>query len=218
MSSQSRCLLGKAPAFAFISMRVQNAQQYCLTIHVVEGYGIIYNDAIMQKYFALPKRATNVSSMEEINSFDKLKAVVEDMTAHKTELGIEGVFASTSFSSGEDWRWQTHLANLPVYYEFMDKGISDSDTLDFTYAEQYRNIFDLYIHNSCTPQNALASKTVNDSMQEFALGKVAMVQNGNWAWGQISATEGNVVKAEDVHFLPIYTGVKGEESQGLLLS
>lgn len=197
------------------SMVVQDDGKVYGIPYVVEGYGIIYNDAIMQKYFALPKRATTVSSMEEINSFDKLKAVVEDMTAHKSELGIEGVFASTSFSSGEDWRWQTHLANLPVYYEFMDKGISDSDTLDFTYAEQYRNIFDLYINNSCTSQNALASKTVNDSMQEFALGKVAMVQNGNWAWGQISATEGNVVKAEDVHFLPIYTGVKGEESQGL---
>ena len=34
--------------------------------------------------------------MEEINNFDKLKAVVEDMTKHKSELGIEGVFASTS--------------------------------------------------------------------------------------------------------------------------
>ena len=123
--------------------------------------------------------------MEEINNFDKLKAVVEDMTRHKDELGIEGVFASTSFSAGEDWRWQTHLANLPIYYEFNDKGISDSETIDFKYSDNYKNIFDLYIENSCTPRNELASKTVNDSMAEFALGKVAMVQNGNWAWGQI---------------------------------
>lgn len=183
--------------------------------YVVEGYGIVYNDAIMRKYFSLSSKSTPYSSMEEINNFDKLKAVVEDMTKHKSELGIEGVFASTSFSSGEDWRWQTHLANLPVYYEFRDKGISDSDTLDFTYSQQYKNIFDLYINNSCTPANALASKTVNDSMHEFALGKVAMVQNGNWAWSQVSSTEGNVVKEEDIHFLPIYIGVDGEENQGL---
>lgn len=183
--------------------------------YVVEGYGIIYNEEIMQKYFALPTKVTPYNSMEEINSFDKLKEVVEDMTAQKGALGIEGVFASTSFGAGEDWRWQTHLANIPVYYEFQEKGISDSATIDFTYAENFRNIFDLYINNSCTPRTGLASKTVNDSMEEFALGKVAMVQNGNWAWGQISSVEGNVVKEENIKFLPIYTGVEGEENQGL---
>ena len=83
--------------------------------YVVEGYGIIYNDAIMQKYFALD--GAKAASMDEINNFAKLKEVVEDMQAKKDELGIEGVFASTSLTPGEDWRWQTHLANIPVYYE-----------------------------------------------------------------------------------------------------
>ena len=54
-------------------------------------------------------------------------------------------------------------------------------------------------------------------MEEFALGKCAMVQNGNWAWGQISSVEGNVVKEEDVKFFPIYTGVQGEENQGICI-
>ena len=45
--------------------------------------------------------------MDDINNFDKLKAVVEDMTLIKDSLGIEGVFASTSFGAGEDWRWDT---------------------------------------------------------------------------------------------------------------
>lgn len=183
--------------------------------YVVEGYGIIYNDAIMQKYFKSPLKSTSYSSMDDINNFEKLKAVVEDMTLIKDSLGIEGVFASTSFGAGEDWRWQTHLANLPVYYEFEDKGIADSKTIDFKYSENFKNIFDLYINNSCTERTGLASKTVNHSMEEFALGKVAMVQNGNWAWGQISTVNGNVVKEENVKFLPIYTGVAGEEKQGL---
>ena len=183
--------------------------------YVVEGYGIIYNDAIMKKYFALPDKAVSINSTEEIKNFDTLQTVAKDMTKHKEKLGIEGVFASTSFSSGEDWRWQTHLANLPVYYEFRDKGITDSDTLDFTYEQNYHNIFDLYTDYSCTEKTALARKTVNDSMEEFALGKAAMVQNGNWAWGQISSIEGNVVTEDDVKFLPIYTGVSGEENQSI---
>ncbi|MBQ2803340.1 MAG: ABC transporter substrate-binding protein [Lachnospiraceae bacterium] len=181
--------------------------------YVVEGYGIIYNDAIMQKYFALS--GAKVASMEEINNFTILKAVVEDMQARKDELGIKGVFASTSLTPGEDWRWHTHLANIPVNYEYQDKNVADTDNLEFTYAEQFKNIFDLYINNSSTAPGLLGSKSVDDSMAEFALGQVAMVQNGNWAWSQIAGVEGNTVKAEDVKFLPIYTGVEGEESQGL---
>lgn len=191
--------------------------------YVVEGYGIIYNKAIMEKYFALSNKATEVASMEEINNFETLKAVVEDMTAHKDELAIKGVFASTSLAAGEQWRWQTHLANLPLFYEFKDNTEFDNtilaglaaDEIEFKYAPNFKNIFDLYVDNSASEKGLLGSKTVNDSMAEFALGQVAMVQNGNWAWSQISGVDGNVVKEEDIKFMPIYTGVAGEESQGL---
>lgn len=139
----------------------------------MEGYGIIYNDSILQKYFSMPSRNTDFGSMEEVNNFEKLKALVEDMSRHSEELGIEGVFASTSFSEGEDWRWQTHLANLPVYYEYSEKGVADEEELDFSYAENFKNIFDLYIDHSCTAREELGSKTVDDSMKEFATGKAA---------------------------------------------
>lgn len=191
--------------------------------YVVEGYGIIYNSKILDNYFALNNRQKKVNSTDEIDSFDELKTVVEDMTEHKSELGIEGVFGSTSLSSGEDWRWQTHLMNLPLYYEFMENknysdptlaGLNTTDIL-FKYADNYKNIFDLYINNSATEKGLLGSKSVADSMAEFALGKVAMIQNGNWAWSQISEVQGNTVNEENIKFLPIYTGAEGEEKQGL---
>ena len=181
--------------------------------YVVEGYGIIYNNSIMNKYFALD--GAKASSMDEINNFAKLKEVVEDMQARKSELGIDGVFGSTSLKGGEDWRWQTHLANLPIYYEYKDNNTSCMEEIKFTYGDNYKNILDLYLNNSCTEPSLVGSKTVTDSMAEFALGQVAMIQNGNWGWGDINKTAGNVVKEEDVKFLPIYTGVSGEESQGL---
>lgn len=181
--------------------------------YTVEAYGIIYNDAIMQAYFAMDGAV--VKSVDEIKNFDTLKAVVEDMQAKKDDLGIDGVFASTSLLPGEDWRWQTHLANIPVYYELKDKGVSDIDELEFTYGENFKSIFDLYINNSTCAPTLLGSKSVTDSMAEFALGQCAMVQNGNWGWGQISGVDGNVVAEENVKFMPIYTGVAGEENQGL---
>lgn len=193
--------------------------------YVVEGYGIIFNNAIMQKYFALTDKTVAISSADEIKNFDTLKQVVEDMTKHKEQLGIKGVFASTSLKAGEQWRWQTHLANLPLYYEFKDNTQFDNtvmaglaaDKIDFKYANNYKNIFDLYINNSASTGKLLGSKSVDDSMAEFALGNVAMVQNGNWAWSQIKNVEGNTVKEEDIKFMPIYTGVAGEEKQGLAI-
>lgn len=181
--------------------------------YTVEAYGIIYNDAIMKAYFATD--GAKAASVDEINSFAKLKEVVEDMTAKKDELGIQGVFASTSLLPGEDWRWQTHLANVPVYYEYKDNNVSDMAEIEFTYSDNFKNIWDLYINNSTCAPGLLGSKAVTDSMAEFALGQCAMVQNGNWAWGQISDVEGNTVKEEDVKFMPIYIGVAGEENQGL---
>jgi raffinose/stachyose/melibiose transport system substrate-binding protein len=186
--------------------------------YVVEGYGIIYNNAIMTKYFALP--GAKATSMADVNNFATLKAVVEDMTAKKSQLGIKGVFSSTSLKPGEDWRWQTHLADLPVFYEFRDNKIDIKDPaatmeIKFQYSDNFKNIFDLYLNNSTTSPKLLGSKSVDDSMAEFALGQSAMVQNGNWAWGQISGVAGNVVKAEDVKFLPIYTGMPGEEKQSI---
>lgn len=189
--------------------------------YVVEGYGIIYNKAITDKYFALKDKSTEFKSMDEIKNFDSLKKLVEDMQKNADKLGIKGVFAATSLKTGEDWRWQTHLANIPVYYEFNENNVDLSGdatkTINFKYSENFKNIFDLYINNSTTDKKVLGSKIVDESMAEFALGQCAMVQNGNWAWSQINGIDKNTVKAEDIKYLPIYMGIDGEEKQGLCI-
>lgn len=186
----------------------------------IEGYGIIYNKKILAQYATLD--GAKVQSADEIVDFATLKAVVEDMQAKKDDLGIKGVFSSTSLKPGEDWRWQTHLANVPVYYEFNNNNVDLSDLeatmeISFQYGNGFKDLFDLYLNNSTVDKKLLGSKAVNDSMAEFALGKSAMVQNGNWAYGQISDVVGNTVAAEDVAFLPMFIGADGEEGQGLCI-
>lgn len=190
--------------------------------YVVEGYGILYNKALTDKYFALPDRSTDLTSMDEVNTYAELKAVVEDMQARKSELGIDGVFASTSMKAGEDWRWQTHLLNIPLHYEWEEGKVDYTDDtalaeIRFTHSDKYRNLYDLYLNNSVTDRKLIGSKTVSDSMAEFALEKCAMVQNGNWAWSQIKDVSGNKVKAENLRYLPLYIGAEGEETQGLAI-
>lgn len=188
--------------------------------NVLEGYGIIYNNAIMEKYFNASWKATDFMSVKEINSFEKLKSVVEDMQNNKDKLGIEGVFASTSLKSGEDWRWQTHLFNIVLNSEINISTRESFDSyvnLEFKSLEKYKNIFDLYLDNSTREKTSLGTVTVADSMAEFALGKCAMVQNGNWAASQVLGTNGNVVKSEDIKFMPIYMGLDNEERQGICI-
>lgn len=189
--------------------------------YVVEGYGIIYNKEITDKYFALKDRNTKYNSMDDIKNYDSLKMLVEDMQKNAEKLGIKGVFASTSLKTGEDWRWHTHLANIPFFYEFeknkVDLTGDATKNIKFEYDKNFKNIFDLYINNSTVDKKVLGSKIVDESMAEFALGQCAMVQNGNWAWGQISKVPGNKVKADNIKYLPIYTGVEGEENQGLCI-
>lgn len=191
--------------------------------YVIEGYGIIYNEEITDKYFALEDRETELTSMAQVNSFKALKQLVGDMQAHRDVLGIDGVFASTSMASGNQWRWTTHLANVPFYYEFNGdtehsdtvSAALDSPETEFKYSDNMKNLFDLYTDNSVTEKKLLGSKSVADSMSEFALGKAAMVQNGTWAYSEIAEVAGNTVKEDKIKFLPLYTGVDGEEKQGL---
>ncbi len=190
--------------------------------YAIEGYGIIYNKDILEKYFSLTEKKTDFDSVEDIDSFEDLKALVEDMQSNKEALGIDGVFASTSFSSGNDWRWNTHLLNIPFHYEMeelAEEGENSSaaglraDSFDFKYADSFKAIFDLYLDNSVTDRKKIASKSVSDSMAEFALGKCAMVQNGTWAYSEIAALEGSKVTEENIGMMPIY--VPDSEGVGL---
>lgn len=179
--------------------------------YAMETYGIIYNKDILNKYIATD--GAKIKSVDDIDNFDTLKAVADDMQAKKDELGIKGAFTSAGFDSSSDWRFKTHLDNLPLYYEFkQDKITEQPETIKGTYLPQYKQIFDLYLKDSTTEPTQLSSKTGDDATSEFSLGEAAFYQNGTWAWSDLNK---NGMKADSLGMLPIYIGVKGEEKQGL---
>ena len=176
----------------------------------IETYGLIYNKSLLNDYFETDGAV--VTSVDEINNFDTLKAVVEDITAKKDDLGIEGAFTSAGMDSSSDWRFKTHLANIPIYYEYKADGITSTDAIKGTYLDNYKNIWDLYINNATCEPSMISSKTAEDARAEFALGEAVFYQNGTWAYNDIKDNE---VAEEDMGMLPIYIGVDGEENQGL---
>ena len=178
--------------------------------YVVETYGIIYNKDILNDYFT--KDYAVVTSVDEINSFDSLKAVADSIQENKDDLGVKGAFTSAGMDSSSDWRFKTHLANLPIYYEYQADGISSTDAIKGTYLENYKNVWDMYITDATCAPTMLSSKTGEDATADFALGEAVFYQNGTWAYGDLSA---NGMADESLGMLPIYIGVEGEENQGL---
>ena len=169
--------------------------------YVIETYGIIANTKLLEKagYKA-----------EDINTFAKLKEVADDIQARKDELGVDGAFTSAGMDGSSDWRFKTHLANMPIYYEYKADGISSTDAIKGTYLDNFKAIWDLYITDSTCDPALLASKTGNDAVAEFVGEKAVFYQNGTWAWGDISS-----LGAENITMLPILIGGEGEENQGL---
>lgn len=178
--------------------------------YVTETYGLIYNVDLLNKY--LSKDYAVVKTVDEINNFDTLKAVADSIQEHKDDLGVQGAFTSAGMDASSDWRFKTHLANVPVYYEYKADGIGTTDAIKGTYLDNYKNIWDLYITDSTCAPSMLSSKTGEDATAEFALGEAVFYQNGTWAWGDLAD---NGMTAESLGMLPIYIGVEGEENQGL---
>ena len=168
--------------------------------YVIESYGIICNKKLLSEAGY---------SMDDIKNFADLKKVAEDITARRDELGFDA-FTSAGMDGSSDWRFKTHLANLPVYYEYQADGINNTKAIKGTYLDNYRQIWDLYINNSTTDPKQLSVKTGDDAVAEFVAEKAVFYQNGTWAYSDISS-----VGDENLGMLPIYIGVDGEENQGL---
>ena len=109
-----------------------------------------------------------------------------------------------------DWRFKTHLANLPIYYEYKADGIDDTDAIKGTYLDNYKAVFDLYITDSTCDGADLSAKTADDSRNEFINGDAVFYQNGSWEYGELSKTYSD----DELAMIPIYFGVD-DENEGL---
>ena len=175
--------------------------------YVIETYGIIYNKELL---------TAAGYKQEDIKGFADLKKVADDIQARKAELGVDGAFTSAGMDGSSDWRFKTHLANLPIYYEYKDKGITSTDAIEGTYLDNYKQIWDLYITDSTCEPGVLSSKTGDEAESEFGMEEAVFYQNGTWEYGNLTNEDnGYLVTADDMGMMPIYIGAPGEENQGL---
>ncbi|MGM9618499.1 MAG: ABC transporter substrate-binding protein [Oscillospiraceae bacterium] len=185
-------------------MLYDDAGKLCSIGYCYECYGIIVNKALLEQAG---------HSVDEITNFESLKAVVEDITARKDELGFSA-FTSAGMDGSSSWRFTGHLINLEYYYESVDDPAaweSCPATLTGKYMDNYRNLWDLMINNSTVAPSQLANGGF-DASAEFANGEAVFYSQGSWEWSGLSEKG---MDAADLTMIPYYCGVDGEEMAGL---
>ena len=174
---------------------------YCAG-YCYEAFGIIVNKALLEEAG---------HSVDEIVDFESLKAVAEDITARSEELGFSA-FSSAGMDPSSSWRFSGHLANMPLFYEFRDDGVTEQPaTVTGAYLDNFKNIWDLYINNSVVDPTTLATATGDQSKGEFMEGKAVFFQNGTWEFASLS----EAIDPANLQMIPMYCGVEGETNAGL---
>ena len=183
----------------------ENGEVYCIG-YCYEAFGIIVNTALL---------AEAGYELSDITNFESLKSVAEDITArHATGELPFAAFSSAGLDSSSSWRFSGHLANMPLYYEFRDDGVtSQPATITGAYLDNFKQIWDLYVANSDTAPAQLTTATSDQSQAEFGEGKAVFYQNGSWEYDSLVKDFG--MDPANLAMIPIYCGVEGEEDAGL---
>jgi raffinose/stachyose/melibiose transport system substrate-binding protein len=168
-----------------------------------EGYGFIYNKSIFEK--------AGIDA-DSIKSFDALQAAVKKLDAKKDELGLKAVIA---FPAKETWVTGLHLSNVAFANEFSDVVETfNAKTIDFKYADALKKLVDLQADYGYKPDGTKGSLNAVDYSTQveelFSLEQVAIIQQGNWAYGSIAGIDEEVAK--NTGLLPIPLADAKEDS------
>ncbi len=169
--------------------------------YAVESYGLIVNRDLLEKAGY---------DIDDINNFQDLKKIAEDITSRKKELGFSA-FCSAGMDKTSDWRFKTHLANMPIYFEQASKPDSK---MSGKYLDRFKAIWDLYLNNSTCSPAMVSYKSIEDARNEFLSSSAVFYQNGSWEFVELTKPNYGFNKYQ-LAMIPIYCGVEGEENQGL---
>jgi raffinose/stachyose/melibiose transport system substrate-binding protein len=160
----------------------------------LEGYGFIYNKNIFNKAGIDP---------DSIKTFADLQKAVQIIDSKKKELGLDAVFA---LPGKETWVTGLHLSNVALAPELKDAvSAFNAKNVDFKYADGLKKLLDIQIQYGFKPDGT--NKSINSVdystsvEKEFSLGKVAMIQQGNWVYGTIEGIDKAL--AQNIGILPM---------------
>ena len=185
----------------------------------VEAFGVIYNQKILEDYFALENKKSNLKSTADVKTYKELEALVKDIHDRKADLGIDGAFAAPALKEGEGAAWTTRLLSLPLGYELGTKKTDvtgeDVNEIALRHESGYKGFYDLHLGAGTAAKDALENRAYADAVKEFATGKAAMILGGTDFMGHLNSAVGQTVNAEQCAFLPAFMNIEEAKDQGL---
>lgn len=165
-----------------------------------EGYGLIYNKELFK---------TAGIDASAIKTYADLESAAKILDSKKKDLKIDAVFA---LPGKETWVTGLHLANVAFSNEFSTVvDAFNAKEIAFNHNAPLKKLLDLQIKYAYKPDGSNKSiNSVDYSTQVekmFSMGKVAIIQQGNWAFGSIDGIDAELSK--NVGMLPMtLDGVK----------
>ena len=159
-----------------------------------EGYGLIYNKAILDKAGIDPK---------SLDTFDKLKAAFEKLDSKKAELGIDNV---VSYTTKEFWVTGNHTFNIPLATQdnptqfTQDYLAGKADIVNNKQFNDWMNLVELL----CKYGGGKNLDVIDypNQVGNFGTGKTAFLHQGNWVAGDLKKLE-DPNKKFDMGFVPL---------------
>jgi raffinose/stachyose/melibiose transport system substrate-binding protein len=162
----------------------------------LEGYGFIYNQYMFEQ--------AGIDS-STLTTFEALIDAVLILDSMKEELGIQAVFA---FPAAETWVTGLHSLSPAIGAETGDVvSTFNTQEIAFTYNDSYRKLINLQNDFSVQPTVTLDYSQQVERL--FALQQVAIIQQGNWAFGSIYAIDEDLA-TNGIGMFPIpFYGIDG---------
>ncbi|MFT8887814.1 MAG: extracellular solute-binding protein [Ethanoligenens sp.] len=160
----------------------------------LEGYGLLYNKTIFQKAGI---DATKLTTMDAI---DQAFATID---AQKAKLGLSAVDA---WAAKETWVTANHGMNPMMAAELKNsENAYNAKSINFAYNDAFKKYVDLNVKYGYRPSGTASSINSVDYTtqveQLFALGKVAVIQQGNWVYPTLKGIDPDLAK--NVGIIPI---------------
>lgn len=179
----------------------ENGKVYGLP-YAIEGYGLIYNRAIFE---------TAGISTDGLNTFDgieaamkSLKAKIDDGSLKEKYPALEAVF---ELPAKETWVTGLHTLNLALANEFEGPiEAFEAGTVAFTHADALKALIDLqaaYTKNAGDLGKLNAVDYATQVGSGLATERVAMIQQGNWIYGEVATVDEDVARNLDMLPLPL---------------
>lgn len=161
----------------------------------IEGYGVMYNRAILNKAGVTDEVIGDVDTLSE------LKAIFEAVESKKDELGLE---ATMGWSVGGTAWWVAayHTFNVPFAMQedpmqfIQDLDDDKANLIDNDRMIAFKDLVDTFVKYS---YQDVASIDYEKQYSDFATGKTVFIQQGNWTINQLNEIDENL----DIAFLPI---------------